>query len=104
MYGKNRETNPSYLPLYPFVTVGAGLAHFSPSSISLSGSPSGAKSSTEGALQVGAGVDIGIYGKSIALRAEVRDFYTAPPNLGAASINQRHNVVASAGIVFRFGY
>lgn len=103
MYAPDRDTHRGYPAVYPWISLGGGLAHFSPSSISLSGGASGAKSSTEGALQAGAGVDIGIYRKSIALRAEVRDFYTGPPNLGVAGINLRHNVVASAGIVFRFG-
>jgi hypothetical protein len=101
MYAPDRDTHRGYPAVYPFISLGGGLAHFSPSSISLSGGASGAKSSTEGALQAGAGVDIGIYRKSIALRAEVRDFYTGPPNLGVAGINLRHNVVAGAGIVFR---
>lgn len=103
MYGRDRDTHPGYLPIYPFISLGAGLAHFSPSSINLGGGASGAKSSTEGALQAGAGADIGIYRKLIALRAEVRYFYTPnPPDLGVAGVNLRHNVVASAGIVFRF--
>jgi hypothetical protein len=103
MYGRDRNIHPDYLPIYPFISLGAGLAHFSPSSINLAGGASGAKSSTEGALQAGAGADIGIYRKLIALRAEVRYFYTpGPPDLGVAGVNLRHNVVASAGIVFRF--
>lgn len=102
MYVPNPINHSRLSVVYPWFSLGAGLAHFSPSSINLAGSASGAKSSTEGAFQAGAGVDIGIYRKSIALRAEVRDFYTGPPNLGVAGINLRHNVVASAGIVFRF--
>jgi hypothetical protein len=101
MYAQDRVKHPGYPPVYPWFSLGGGLAHFSPSAVNLGGGISGARSSTEGALQAGAGVDIGIYRKSIALRAEVRDFYTGPPNLGAAGINLRHNVVASAGIVFR---
>jgi hypothetical protein len=68
----------------------------------MAGGASGAKSSTEGALQVGAGADFGVYRKSIALRAEVRDFYTGAPNLGVPGINLRHNVIVGGGIVFRF--
>ncbi len=103
MFGLDRVKHPDYPPIYPWISLGGGLAHFSPSSISLAGGLSGAQSSTEGALQAGAGMDIGIYRKSVALRAEFRDFYTGPPNLGVPGINLRHNLVASAGIVFRFG-
>lgn len=102
MYAPDRDTHRGYPPVYPWISLGGGLAHFSPSAISLSGGVSGARSSTEGALQAGAGVDIGIYRKSIALRAEVRDFYTAPPDLGVTGINLRHNLFAGGGIVFRF--
>lgn len=103
MYARDREKHPHYPPIYPWTALGGGLAHFSPSSINLGGGASGAKSSTEGALQAGAGADIGIYRKLIALRAEVRYFYTpGPPDLGVAGVNLRHNVIASAGIVFRF--
>ncbi len=102
MYWPDRDKHRGYPPVYPWISLGGGLAHFSPSAISLGGGVSGARSSTEGALQAGAGVDIGIYRKSIALRAEVRDFYTGPPNLGVAGINLRHNLFAGGGIVFRF--
>jgi hypothetical protein len=101
MFAPDRDTHKGYLAIYPWISLGGGLAHFSPSSISLAGTASGAKSSTEGAWQAGAGVDFGIYRKAIALRAEVRDFYTGPPNLGVAGINLRHNVVIGGGIVFR---
>lgn len=102
MCAPDHTKHPGYPPIYPWFSLGGGLAHFSPSSTSLAGTPSGARSSTEGALQVGAGWDTGLYRKSVALRVEVRDFYTAPPNLGVPGINLRHNVVAAAGIVFRF--
>jgi len=103
VYARDRVKHPGYPPLYPWISVGGGLAHFSPSAINLAGGASAAKGSTESAGQFGAGMDVGIYRRAIALRAEVRDFYTAPPNLGVAGINLRHNnVVASAGIVFWF--
>jgi hypothetical protein len=103
MFGPDPIEHPNYPKVYPWISLGGGLAHFSPSSTSLAGGLSGAKSSTEGALQAAAGMDVGIYRRSIALRAEVRDFYTGPPNLGVPGINLRHNLLASAGIVFRFG-
>ena len=101
VYAPDRDTHPGYLAIYPYFSLGGGLAHFSPSSVNLAGTASGASSSTEGALQAGAGVDFGIYRKAIALRAEVRDFYTGAPNLGVAGLNLRHNVIVGGGIVFR---
>jgi hypothetical protein len=102
MFAPDRDTHKGYLAIYPWISLGGGFAHFSPSAISMAGGASGAKSSTEGALQVGAGADFGVYRKSIALRAEVRDFYTGAPNLGVPGINLRHNVIVGGGIVFRF--
>jgi hypothetical protein len=102
MYGPNRDTHPGYLPLYPWFSLGGGLAHYSPSAISLAGGVSGARNSIEGALQFGVGVDYGIYRRAIALRAEFRDIYADPPNLGVTGINLRHNLFAGGGIVFRF--
>ena len=102
MYAPDRVKHPGYPPLYPWASLGGGLAHFSPSAISLGGSVSGARNSTEGALQAGVGVDYGIYRRAIALRMEARDFFTAPPNLGATGVNLRHNLFVSGGVVFRF--
>lgn len=85
------------LPLVsPFVSAGGGLAHFG--SIKLSnGIPRGG--STQGAFQVGGGVDVGTPIPHIGLRGEVREFFTGEPDFSTTS---RHNIFAGGGVVLRF--
>ena len=82
--------------LSPFVSVGGGFAHFSPDTNSLGTSPS---SSTTGAFQLGGGIDLGLI-PHIAIRGEVREFYTGDPfSTFEAS---PHNIFAGAGLVLHF--
>jgi hypothetical protein len=81
------------LPVSPFVTVGAGLAHFNQTRAS------GTNTSTNSALvQYGGGLDLKI-APFIGLRGEVRDYYTGSADGGSG---RQHNVLAGAGIVLRF--
>ena len=93
-----------YLPMYPWVSIGGGLAHFSPSPFTASGAPSGASSTTKGAFQIGGGVDILPFKKTIGFRIEARDFYAGNPNLGVQGLTYHNNVVAGAGLVLWFGH
>lgn len=79
----------------PFVSIGGGFAHFSPSS------PSGApptSSSTQGAFQAGGGLDLSTPIPHLALRGEVREFFTGKPDFTPS----RHNLLVGGGLVLRF--
>jgi|GEM_PF-477172 len=86
----------------PWGSVGGGLAHFS--------SDSGV-TTNKGAIQYGGGVDIKTGIPLLGFRAEVRDFVTGDPRVGAAipilpvtteSGLHRHNVLVGGGVVLRF--
>jgi len=80
------------LPISPFVTLGAGVAHFSQTRVS------GNTSTNSALVQYGGGLDWKI-APFIALRGEVRDYYSGPA-IGTGA--RQHNVLAGAGIVLRF--
>jgi hypothetical protein len=84
-------------PASPFVSVGAGIAHYS------------IIGTTKGALQFGGGLDIKTQIPHVTLRLEVRDFLTGDPNFGRSpgfvsgqSGLHRHNVLAGGGPVITF--
>ncbi len=55
-----------------------------------------------GALDFGGGADVRFW-RFIALRGEIRDFFTGSPAYNALSITGgQHNVVAGGGFVLRF--
>ena len=101
--GDKKDKKP-YLPIYPWVSIGGGLAHFSPSPFTSFGAPSGASSTTTGAFQIGGGADILPFKKAIGFRIEARDFYAGNPNLGVQGLTHHNNVVAGAGLVVWFGH
>jgi hypothetical protein len=80
--------------LSPFVSVGGGFAHFSPST---NGGTLPDQTSTEGAFQVGGGVDLNVL-PHIALRGEVREFYTGKPDFSS----NPHNIFVGGGLVLHF--
>jgi hypothetical protein len=78
----------------PFVSAGAGLAHFS-----------GRGSDTSWAFQFGGGLDFKTRLPHLGFRIEARDFVNGRPNIGAlSSVTAGHmqQVFAGGGIVFRF--
>ena len=79
--------------LAPYLTVGGGVGHFSPS-----GSQG---SSTTGVISYGGGIDVTLL-PMIGLRGEVRDFNSGFPTFGGAGSGRQHNLFATAGIVLRF--
>lgn len=81
--------------LKPFLSVGGGLAHFSPST---NGGTFPDQSSTEGAFQVGGGIDLGLPIPHLGLRGEVREFYTGKPDFSS----NPHNIFVGGGIVLHF--
>jgi len=87
----------------PWVTVGGGYAQYESSDSLLNGSPNpGTIRVHRGALVYGAGVDVPLL-RFLALRAEVRDFYTGSLSVNLTLDGGQHNVVAGGGFVLRFG-
>jgi hypothetical protein len=85
----------------PWISGGAGFAHFSPSSELLFGGPSGAKSTTTSAIQLGVGLDVHLIGP-IKLRGELRDFFTGEPDFNVKPQQHMHNYYAGAAVVWSF--
>jgi len=88
----------------PYVVGGAGYANYENSTLTIGGLPNPApRHSHAGAVMYGGGADMRIL-KWLAVRAEVRDFYSSgpvySPILGGG---RQHNVVAGGGFVLRFG-
>jgi opacity protein-like surface antigen len=90
--------------IQPYGTIGGGYALYEQSKTTIGGAPNPApRHLTRGAFQFGGGVDIRVLTR-IALRGEVRDFYTGAPALNLATLRGgQHNIVASGGFVLRFG-
>jgi hypothetical protein len=78
-------------PVSPFFTAGAGLAHFSGNTHSI----------TKGAVAFSGGVDFKTPISHVAVRTEVRDLIAPWPSLITKN-GLSNNVMAGAGFVFRF--
>lgn len=86
----------------PWVTVGGGYAQYESSDALLNGSPNPGKIRVHrGALVYGGGIDVPVL-PFLALRGEVRDFYTGSPSVNLTLSGGQHNVVAGGGFVLRF--
>jgi opacity protein-like surface antigen len=87
----------------PYAVIGGGYALYEQSTQRLDGSANAAPRLTHrGALQFGGGVDVAVW-RWLAVRGEVRDFYTGNPSLNLPLRGGWHNVVASGGLVWRWG-
>ena len=101
--GLRLKLAPSF-PISPYVAAGGGWARFNRSA---SMTPAGESSSVNtNVFDVGGGIDMKV-APFVALRAEVRDFYSGSPQLRPSTIvntfNERqHNIVGSFGIVLHF--
>jgi len=87
-------------PINPFVTAGVGTSRFS-GPLSASAVVSGLVGADNGwqfAWNYGGGADL-VLQRHLALRLELRDYVTGQPSFITGT---SHNVVPSAGIVFRF--
>lgn len=84
--------------LQPFLTTGAGIGFFE--SLTSTG---GREWAAKFVLNFGAGADLSLTGRW-ALRFEIRDFFSGQPTGGflQAPGGATHNLVPSAGFVFRF--
>ena len=91
----------------PYFAVGAGWADYEHSTTTIGGGVNRApRNLGRGVFDYGGGVDLKfrrIAGINLALRAEIRDFYSGPPAFNAVGFGgDQHNVVAGGGLVLRF--
>ncbi len=88
----------------PFGVVGGGYALYEQSTETIGGAPNPApRHINRGAFTFGGGVDIKML-QWVAVRGDVRDFYTGRPVYNLPTLNGgQHNVVASGGFVIRWG-
>lgn len=87
----------------PYVVAGGGWGVYEHSVSVLNGQPNPApRTVNRGVFAYGAGADFRVFSR-LALRGEIRDFYSGSPVFNIASIQGRqHNVVVSGGFVIRF--
>jgi opacity protein-like surface antigen len=87
----------------PWVSLGAGVGHFSESSTLVYGGANPGKSSTGFALQGGLGLDVKVWRKW-SIRGEVRDFWSGEPNfpLAPTGKSRQHNYFVGGGAFWRF--
>jgi hypothetical protein len=87
-------------PISPFVSVGQGLQHLG-TNVNSPGSDS-----NHWALQFGGGLDFKTPLPHLAVRAQIRDFWSHGQlefaNLTSVSPDYVHNIFAGGGVVFRF--
>ena len=91
------------LAVSPWVSVGGGVGHFTQSSNFLFGGKNTGKTGTTGGVfQAGVGLDVRFFRK-FSLRGELRDFWSAEPQVNVNTGNSRqHNLFAGGGIVWHF--
>ena len=83
----------------PWASIGGGIGRFNESSVSGVSSKTG---TTTGALQVGLGLDVRVFGR-FSVRGEVRDFWSGVPQLNVDTGKSRqHNYFVAGGIVWHF--
>lgn len=88
----------------PYGAIGGGWSIFEHSLLTIGGRANTApRTSNTGAFSYGGGVDVKVW-SWLALRGEIRDFYSGSPVYNLPSITGRqHNPVAGGGFVLRFG-
>lgn len=87
----------------PWVSLGAGVGHFSQSSTLVYGGANPGKSTTGFALEGGLGLDVKVWRK-ISIRGEVRDFWSGEPDfpLAPTGKSRQHNYFVGGGAFWRF--
>jgi hypothetical protein len=87
----------------PWVSVGAGFAHFSENKDLLYYGPNPGSSSTSAAVQAGFGLDVRVL-HQFSIRLDVRDFWSGTPNLPLADTgkSRQHNYFVGGGVVWHF--
>ncbi|MDX2154189.1 MAG: hypothetical protein SFV54_25840 [Bryobacteraceae bacterium] len=88
----------------PYAVVGGGYALYEQSLLDIGGRPNAAPRLTHrGTFMFGGGADVRVW-RWLAVRGEVRDFYSGNPTYNVPGITGgQHNVVAGGGFVLRFG-
>jgi hypothetical protein len=90
--------------IFPWAAVGAGVSIYEQSEFRIDGQRnSAARNVTHGAFMYGGGVDIPIW-RFLALRGQVRDFYSGSPSYNAPVSGGQHNVLIGAAVVVRWGH
>ena len=85
------------LPLIsPFVSAGGGFVHYS--AVTNLGTLAAAQASTNGTLQIGGGIDLTTPLPFLAIRGEVREFYTGKPSFSP----NKQNIFVGGGVVLKF--
>lgn len=88
-------------PLSPWLVAGAGYAFYNSDNTAIDGGPAAGGSKHTYAIDFGGGMDYA-FGKSYAVRAEARGYYTGSPKFGTPADNGLFNFVISGGLVWRF--
>lgn len=87
----------------PYAAAGGGYALYEHSTTILGGAANPApRHATHAALVFGGGADVAI-SRWLAVRLEVRDFYTPSPAYNAGRAGGQHNPVVGGGLVLRLG-
>jgi len=87
----------------PWISLGAGFAHFSESSTLIYGGTNPGKSTTSAVIQGGIGLDVKVWRK-LSIRGEVRDFWSGEPDfpLAPTGHTRQHNYFVAGGAFWRF--
>ncbi len=86
-------------PIQPWVTVGGGAAIYEQSKVRLDGLTNAAsRDVTQGVFMAGGGVDIPVF-RFIALRGEVREFYSGNPSYNTLLKSGQNNLLVGGGVV-----
>jgi hypothetical protein len=87
----------------PWISLGAGFAHFSESSTLIYGGTNPGKSTTSAVIQGGIGLDVKVWRK-LSIRGEVRDFWSGEPDfpLAPTGKTRQHNYFVAGGAFWRF--
>lgn len=87
----------------PWATIGGGVSIYEQSEFRIDGQRNGAaRDVTHGAVMYGAGVDVPIW-RFVALRGQVRDFYSGSPSYNTPVSGGQHNVLLGGALVVRWG-
>ena len=87
----------------PWVSVGAGFAHFSEDKMLDYSGVNPGKSSTGAVIQGGIGLDVKVW-RQLSIRGEVRDYWSGEPDfpLAPTGKSRQHNFFVGGGAFWRF--
>src|SRR5258708_33516662 len=86
--------------LSPWISAGAGMARYSDSKTTISGSTIPSNTTTKIGYQAGGGVDVKVH--KFTFRIEGRELYSGSPNLNVSTIKLHHNILVAGGLVLNF--